>query len=280
MKVRPRISACIPCYEAADTLRSAAGSIRTQTVLVDELLVIDDGSSDCSAAVGRSVAERFIRFESNRGRGAVRAHAVEELGSDFILFCDAAIALPRNFVELALRHMEGGSVAAVFGAVVESGSSTIARWSSRHLYKTEQTRVLDRRALLATGAVLVRRSAVMQVGNFCSDLHAGEDAEVGRRLLAAGFEVIFDPALKLRCLRQETVRELLRRYTRWNCAPNQCPSYREYGKLVRYGWDGMVRQDLHRFDLACALISFISPHYLFWSRWLALQMKAGEKGAR
>jgi glycosyltransferase involved in cell wall biosynthesis len=264
------IAASIPCYNGEKTVAAAAASVRAQTVTVRELLIIDDGSTDGTGAAAQTCGDRVVRHPANIGRGAARARAVQELQTEFILFCDATIELPPNFVERALPHFQNDRVAAVFGRVAQQNSSSaVQRWRGRHLFKTEALNQLNRCATLATGGALLRRRSVLESGNFNPALMAGEDVDLGLRLLAGRWEVIFDPELKLTPLEENSLKQVLDRYARWNCAPGHRPSAREYAKLVRYSASVLAREDFLQRDFASAGISLLCPHYLFWSRFFA-----------
>jgi glycosyltransferase involved in cell wall biosynthesis len=266
MSADSAISACIPCFNAERTLRQAVESIRRQSVGVRELLIVDDGSSDRSPEIGAAIADRQIRFPKNLGRGAARQRAVEEARGEYILFCDATVALEPTFLEGALKHFTSERVAGVFGQVSAPASESVSeRWCARHLFKTGAKRGVQRQASLMSGGALLKRSAVMQAGGFNTQLEAGEDQELGERMLRAGCEVISDPDLGLITLRRDGLLNLLRRYARWNCAPGHAPSWREYRKSIGYH-ASLTKEDLAARDLPCAVLTLFAPHFIFWSR--------------
>lgn len=256
-----KVSACIPVYNGRATLAAAIQSVREQTLPVAELLVLDDGSDDGSAELADAAGARAVRHERNLGRGAARATATLQCTGDLILCCDAGAALGREFLERALPHMHDPTVAAVFGRVVGDGGSVAHRWRRRHLFKSNASRSAGTGSLTTTGALL-RRGAVLAAGNFDARLRQGEDAELGRRLEAAGHRVLFDPSLEIVPLRTESVSAVLRRYARWNGLRR--PSWADYLRYIGYGVKVMVREDLREKDLPGALISLLCPHVLFW----------------
>jgi glycosyltransferase involved in cell wall biosynthesis len=259
------VSACIPNWNGAVTLAKALASVSAQTVGYDELIVVDDGSTDASVEIALPGNARFARHGSNLGRGAARATAVREARGELILFCDAGIELPPRFLELARERMRDFAVAGVFGWVNSSGSTLAERWRARHLFKIGTSKALRSDALLATGCALLRRAAILEAGNFRADLRAGEDAELGRRLLARGYSVIFDPALEARGLSMDGIGGVLRRYARWNSAPDQRVSWADYSRLVSYSIRVMAREDLRCGDFASAALSLVCPHFQFWT---------------
>jgi cellulose synthase/poly-beta-1,6-N-acetylglucosamine synthase-like glycosyltransferase len=142
------------------------------------------------------------------------------------------------------------------------------RWRARHLFKMDCLREVRHAASLATGGVILRKSAVLAAGNFNANLRHSEDADLGRRLLARGYDVIFDPALHVKPLTTNTLPEVLERYWRWYAGTEERASWNGYFKQVGYSIKVMARQDLESGDPLSALVSLFSPHYQFWrSRW-------------
>ena len=83
------ISVVIPAYEAAPYLEDTVESVRDQTVDVDEIVVVDDGSSDDTARVARSLDVRLIRHDRNRGVSAARNSGVRAADNEWIALLDA-----------------------------------------------------------------------------------------------------------------------------------------------------------------------------------------------
>ena len=260
-----KVSAYIPCFNNVATVARAVESIRGQTVAVDELFAMDDGSADGTGALLRELGVRVITHPVNLGRGAARARAMLEAAHELVLACDAGIALPPGFLETAQSRMSEERVAAVFGSVISPAPrNATERWRSRHLFKAGRAAAVDRRASLATGGVLLRKAAVLGVGNFAAERRCGEDAELGGRLLAAGFAVVCDPALQVLAWGDNSLPQLLERYERWNSGAKPGSGLGAYLKHVSYAIRVMAREDLRQRDPASAVISFLCPHYLFW----------------
>lgn len=92
MKQTPLVSVIMPCYNAAQTLPWALGSVLVQTYTNWELIFVDDGSTDESAAVVESVSDsriRLIRFPVNRGRPYARQVALEAARGEYLSMLDA-----------------------------------------------------------------------------------------------------------------------------------------------------------------------------------------------
>jgi glycosyltransferase involved in cell wall biosynthesis len=84
------VTVVVPCHDAAPFIADTIRSVLGQTRPVDEILVVDDGSSDGSAGIAESFGEpvRVVR-QPNRGECAARNRGVQEARGDIIAFLDA-----------------------------------------------------------------------------------------------------------------------------------------------------------------------------------------------
>ncbi len=126
-----QVSAYIPCYNGAATLAEAIEGLKRQERAVDELFVVDNGSTDESARVAEAAGVRVIRIEHCMGRGASRARAMEEARHPLVACCDASVVLPPDFVGNAMAWFEdaecGRGVRADFPARSPDRGGPVAR---------------------------------------------------------------------------------------------------------------------------------------------------------
>lgn len=259
-----KISAYIPTFNNRDTIGATIASIRTQSLPVDELFVVDDGSTDGTAGIAAALGVRVVARPANTGRGATRAAAMNEAAHELVFCCDAAKTPGPDFVRNALPWFDDANVAAVFGWVAQPPPvNAVERWRGRHLFKGEPMEI-QRCALLATGGALLRSSLVKSVGGFNPRLRVGEDADLGARLIAAGHDVICDPKLRILSIAKNSLTQVLERYWRWNTAPRGRMTAAAYLRQIAYSIKVMARTDLRAGDPAAAVISLLCPHYQYW----------------
>jgi glycosyltransferase involved in cell wall biosynthesis len=257
-----QISAYIPSYNNAATIKQAIESISRQSLAVAELFVVDDCSTDDSVKVAEALAIPVIRLPKNSGRGTVRAMAMNVAKHSLVLCLDASKTLPADFVADSLHWFQDDSVAAVFGRIVELPSQTLAhRWCGRHLLKQDSDQQFCRRGSLITAGAIVKKQAVMTVGNYCPELQYAEDRELGERLTAGGFDVIFDPALVVTSLTVGNFWAVLDRYWRWHAPVSGQVDWGAYLKQILYSVKEMAVEDLLAGEFDCAAVSLLSPHY-------------------
>ncbi len=254
------ISAYIPCYNARSTIRDAVQSVLGQTLPPGEVFVVDDGSTDGSAEIA---GVRVVSMKSNEGRGAARARAMQEAKYELVLGCDATLKLNDSFLENALHWFADDRVAAVFGEPRDESVGSVGnRWRSRHIFRAGRARSVQHFSLLYTGCSMIRKSAAESVGGFNPELRALEDAELGERLLKAGYDVISDPRLWASTEKPQSVWEVLERYARWN--GNETFGVRNYLRQIVYCFKVMAVQDIRAGDIPSVLVSLLSPHYQLW----------------
>lgn len=87
---RPTVGVVIPARDAADTIGDAIASARDGTWTPDEIVVVDDGSTDGTAEIAVAAGDR-VRVVAGGGRGpsAARNLGIQEIRSEWVAFLDA-----------------------------------------------------------------------------------------------------------------------------------------------------------------------------------------------
>jgi glycosyltransferase involved in cell wall biosynthesis len=190
----PLISVIVPAYNCARFLARALDSIRQQRYPADriEIIIVDDGSIDATAAIAADYAERDRRVlllrQANAGPAAARNRGIEASRGTLIAFLDSddtwasdklaeQAALLARDPRLGLVHC-GVRFVDVYG-------NAVGKW-------VRQTRIARGDILLEfvcdffliTSAVMVPRHCLDDVGLFDESLRVGEDNELFLRLLA------------------------------------------------------------------------------------------------
>jgi GT2 family glycosyltransferase len=198
---RPRIpvTVIVPAYERAALLDRALGSIAAQTVAPEEVIVVDDASTDATAAVALAAGARVITHAENAGAATAR-------NTGFAAARTAWVALLDSDDEWLPHHLER-TWAARAGHVLVSGSCLVigtdgaveraagpAGWHDRVLRRPADL-VYPENPVVASGA-LVDRAAVLRAGGYDTTLRYAEDFDLWTRVLEQG---------TARCLAEVTV---------------------------------------------------------------------------
>jgi glycosyltransferase involved in cell wall biosynthesis len=242
----PTVSVVIPCFNQGRYLRDAIRSVFEQSHPPMECVVVDDGSTDETAAVAELLHARVIA-QPNRGVSAARNAGLAAARGELIVFLDAddvllPTALEREAAALA-ANPDALAVVTRCEAMDEAGRPMPVVHHAidpHHLYRDW----LSRNFVWTPGAAMFRRAALAELGGFAADLGPAADyalylrlARENRVVFVEGAAVRYrqhsasmsrDPALMLRAtmraLRRERrhgpawARDAVRRGSRAWCA--------------------------------------------------------------
>jgi glycosyltransferase involved in cell wall biosynthesis len=187
------ISVVIPLFDKASTVGRSVASALSQTRPADEIVVVDDGSTDGSSAVVEDLRAQQLRLirQTNAGVSAARNRGIDATSGDLIAFLDADDEWDPGFLaaieRLAQDNPEAGAYATSYLFVNEKGRSVAAHsFNSLTPYKGGPLRyflsVVSGDAPLNASSTAVRRSALDKVGQFLVGAAWGEDAEMWTRI--------------------------------------------------------------------------------------------------
>jgi glycosyltransferase involved in cell wall biosynthesis len=112
----PLASIVIPVFNGERFLAAAIESALGQTYRPFEVIVVDDGSTDRSAAVARSFAEVRVIEQQHAGPGAARNRGVAAARGELLAFLDADDLLPTDKLEVQISYLrEHPEVGCVLG---------------------------------------------------------------------------------------------------------------------------------------------------------------------
>jgi glycosyltransferase involved in cell wall biosynthesis len=79
-----KITLYIPCYNAEEYIDGVLKAAFNQTLPADEVIVVDDGSTDNTVKIASRYPVRLIRHPENRGLSASRNSAIKSSKADFV----------------------------------------------------------------------------------------------------------------------------------------------------------------------------------------------------
>ena len=107
-KCKPSISVVVPVYNRSHSIARAINSVLAQSVTPDEIIVVDDGSTDnlASALEPFSDRVRIIRHASNMGAGGARNTGVSAATGELIAFLDSDDAWTQHKLASQMAFMQ------------------------------------------------------------------------------------------------------------------------------------------------------------------------------
>lgn len=201
MKKDPSISIVIPCYNVEGYIRSTLESALNQTLCPQEIICIDDGSTDDTLNILRALrdsgANILVREQQNRGACAARNAGLGLCTSDYVCFLDADDLLQPEKLEHQARLIAKKSPPP---DLVAGASKNIFVEDPERPYRvdiphTEKWIGLITSSLGITSSNLWKRSAVQAVGGWDENTKTSQDAELMFRMLRNGATVLRDPVV-------------------------------------------------------------------------------------
>jgi glycosyltransferase involved in cell wall biosynthesis len=180
----PRIAVVIPAFNAAAFLAETLRSVQAQTVPEWELIVVDDGSSDATAAIVRAAAAADARIrlvqQANAGVSVARNRGVAESRAPLIAFLDADDLWHPAKIAAHLRlHQEDGGIGVSFARVeflTPAGAPSGVRSAARR-QPPDPAELLAENPTTTTSNWVVRRPVFAEVGGFLEGMNHSEDLE-------------------------------------------------------------------------------------------------------
>jgi cellulose synthase/poly-beta-1,6-N-acetylglucosamine synthase-like glycosyltransferase len=124
--VKTGMTIIIPAFNEEASIADTIASIRLQSTPVDEVIVIDDCSTDNTAAVARRAGARVIRPPKNTGsKAGAQNFALEIVDTELVMALDADTTLAPEAIEPLLPEFKDKDVAAVCGFVLPRYVSTV-----------------------------------------------------------------------------------------------------------------------------------------------------------
>jgi glycosyltransferase involved in cell wall biosynthesis len=194
-----KASVLIPCYNRAEHIGQVIGNVKAQTCPADEIIVVDDASTDNSTEVIEASQVTLVKHERNRGPAAARNTALEHASGDIVIYIDADAYADADLIgtlKQAYEQLSRLPVGGVGGRGIESNITTVYdRWRALHARQDFGPRPRYNVPYLFGLCASYRRDALLDVGGFDTffPINAGEDADVGYRLKGSGYGLYYTP---------------------------------------------------------------------------------------
>lgn len=185
------ISAIIPCYNDSEYVVDAIESVLNQTKIPDEVIVIDDGSTDeLKKIIGDYIANNdinLIEHEENKGLPAARNTGIKAANGRYIALLDADDRwLPKKIEVQTAALQQDASLGMVFSdhyRVTPDDEVIIVRRAD----DPPEEEFLEKAFVRGIGgilpsAVLIRRECFTRVGYFDEELRLAQELEMWMRI--------------------------------------------------------------------------------------------------
>ena len=191
MSGNPAVAVIVPVHNGARHLATCLAALVRQHVPPPEIIVVDDGSTDESAAIARTFPCRLL-VQERRGVAAARNAGGRAATGDLLLFVDADVVLPPHWLQCCLANFAAAPAVAVmqgwYDTVADQDGWFARGMAMRHaalmhwlFAGRERISVCN----LESGCLALRREVFTRCGWFAEQFRAsgGEEHEFGWRIM-------------------------------------------------------------------------------------------------
>lgn len=186
MSAARTVSIVIPAYNSARTLRACIASAYAQSHPAVEVVVVDDASTDDTAAIAAEFDCHLIRRPVNGGVSAARNTGAQASHGDVLFFADSDGALHPGAVAAAVAeleaHPECGCVVGIYEPWPLIDDGRIEQYRALHTH-WGMSRITGETQTASFALAAVTRDVYDTVGPFDERLRSAEDDDYSERLL-------------------------------------------------------------------------------------------------
>lgn len=180
--MRMHISAVIPTYNNQNTIERCIESILNQTKKFDEIIVVDDGSTDGTSEIVKKFPVKMIRIE-HKGRPGARNVGWKRAKGDVIAFIEADSYYNEIWLEEVLKKLKNADIV----------NHRRRAWSTETPFQRVFDKILIRRWETVKDRPITgwtfKKEVLEDLKGFDESLPRAQDVDLGQRALKKGYTI-------------------------------------------------------------------------------------------
>ncbi len=264
-RVTETVSVIVPAYNEKECIAATINSLRASDHPI-EIIVVDDGSTDETAAIVRALNYSNVRLirQANGGKPAALNNGIRHARHDIVVMIDGDTVFEPKTISTLVQPFARPWVGAVSGnAKVANRKKIVGRW--QHIeyvigFNIDR-RIQDLLGCMTTipGAVgAFRRKALLQAGGVSEDTLA-EDTDLTMAVCSAGWEIVYEERARAWTEAPTTLQQLWRQRYRWSYGTMQA-MWKHRGAIFKSGPAGrMGRVGLLNLAIFQVLLPSMAP---------------------
>jgi poly-beta-1,6-N-acetyl-D-glucosamine synthase len=217
-----RLTAIVPAYNEADSVGETVRSLLEQSIRPVEVLVVDDCSTDATAAVAEAAGARVLTPPANTGsKAGAQSFALEMVTTPLVMAVDADTVLAPDAIEKLLPALDDEKIAAACGFVLPKRVRSVwerGRYIEYLIAFSFFKRVQDHlgKPLISSGCFSIYRTQVLRSVGSWSTRTMAEDMDLTWTLYANGQGVRFVPEAVSYPIEPHSLEFMSKQLRRWS----------------------------------------------------------------
>ncbi len=212
--MKTSLSVVIAVYNGADFLKKSLPALQTAADAETEIILVDDGSTDDSAEIGKQYGAKIITLTEKSGAANARNAGVRQAQGEIILFIDADVVVQADTIGRLRRiFVDNKEFSAVFGSYDDAPGEpdffSQYRNLMHHFYHQTSKREAE---TFWSGFGAIKRQVFLKVDGFDAskfEIPSIEDIELGYRLRKKGYRILLVPEMQVKHLKKWTFYSIL-----------------------------------------------------------------------
>ena len=206
--VSPEVDVVLAVLNGGPRFEKCLDAIRSQEGVHFRLVVVDNGSTDGSAELGRGKADVYLE-EPRRSAYAARNLGLTHCVAPVVAFTDADCVPDPSWLRRGVDCLLGGGAELAAGRVSQERASTTWGRHDELTYLNQEFNVAH--GFGATANLFVRSGVFKRIGGFDSSLLSGGDLNLCTRAVSAGFNLVYCGEAEVSHAPREGARAVLRK---------------------------------------------------------------------
>jgi glycosyltransferase involved in cell wall biosynthesis len=202
-----KISAVVPTYNSEKIIKECLDSLIAQTHPFDEIIIVDNASTDKTREIIKGYPFKKILLEKNMERCVSRNTGWQAAQNELVAIIENDSVYDRHWAEKVLECFEKGADAVVDRRAVYKPVTFISRMNDEFF-----TVRLLKNEYKPYSAWVFQKSILEELGGYDEGQVGFEDMELGKRLIDRGYKIVYQPdALSCHAGEPATLRQELKR---------------------------------------------------------------------
>ncbi len=264
------VSVVVPAYNCSQTIAEVIKALLNQTIKPQQIIIVDDGSSDDTASIIKSFDKITYIYQDNGGPATARNNGAKHATSDYIFFTDSDCVARKDWLEKAIIHFNRDDIAVVCGSYdIVNSESILARCIHKEILFRHNTLMPDYPKAFGSYNFGIQKGVFDQLGGFNEQYRfaSGEDNDLSYKVLKAGYKIYFAKDSLVAHVHTHVLAKYLKEQFRhgfW-----RVKMYLTHPEMMRGDdytfWKDIVEVGLCELVLFLGFLVIFFPHLVFYS---------------
>ena len=210
----PELSVVVLAWDNLDYTRAFVDSVRRNTDVAYELIIVDNGSAPDAAEYARSAADHAILNPENRGFAPGMNQGLAGAQAELVAFCNNDTVLPPHWASRLLETVDARPRAGIVVPAITAASNPVTVRSE----PGEEIEVLEPFSAPPAAVVyLMRRALALELGGWDEEYEvaSGEDVDLGFKVWVNDLDIVYDERVLVEHVGHATASKLDGSKQRW-----------------------------------------------------------------